>query len=201
MDNFSLLHFSFSLELYTWRKHIHLIMFSSRIKNIKGIFILKYTHRYDTSNIYESSERDNCLKKAWIILSHYFCRKACQMNFRYWPGDYELSQNPDYVSTTLGLKSLLQYITKVSEIDHCMEEISVPVIAETIQILLQENNTNIINLVSPWFHVELINTDGDTIFYSGDYGSDILMILTDYDIQQLTNLGLEMNSFIRLPEM
>jgi hypothetical protein len=123
------------------------------------------------------------------------------MNFRYWPGDYELSQNPDYVSTTLGLKSLLQYITKVSEIDHCMEEISVPVIAETIQILLQENNTNIINLVSPWFHVELINTDGDTIFYSGDYGSDILMILTDYDIQQLTNLGLEMNSFIRLPEM
>jgi len=122
------------------------------------------------------------------------------MKIRYWPGDYELSQNPDYVSTTYGLKALSQYLIKISKIDHCMEELSVPVIAETIQILVQEGNTNVTNMVSPWFHVELINTEGDTIFYSGDYGSDILMILTDYDSQQLTNLGLEMGNFIRLPE-
>ena len=165
-----------------------------------GGYCMTFSHRYNTSNIEESVQKDNELKKVWAILLEYFCQNACQVKIRYWPGDYKFSQNPDYVSSTFGVESLSRYSISISRIDHCMEELLAPIVAETIQILLQEGNTNVTNMISPWFHIELISTEGNTVFYSGDYGQDILMFLTDYDTRQLASLGIIMDDLIKLTE-
>lgn len=159
-----------------------------------GVYDLIFTHRYNTSNT-----DVKILQNQWCKLTGYFITKASTFKIKYWPGDLDLQNKKDYLASTYGIKLLQNYaIDKV--LKDGMEELTVSVNNRTKEIILNNNENKYHELISAWFHLEILDDNNNTVFYSADFGSDILMKLSGDIIPYLVQSGINANRFIKLPE-
>lgn len=157
---------------------------------------LEFTHRINTSNL----TRVTNLQIHWTILVNYLLKNGQKIKVTYWPGDLEISDG----YSSFGIKALEKLIESKRLLETLdMEEIICPINNDTIDIVLSGSikaNENFVGAITKWFMLGILNEKGETVFYTGDFGSDILITVFDSDITYLSEQGLDTNLLIKQPE-
>ena len=168
-----------------------------------------FNYRLDTSNPEDEEEKfEKRMKKIitiWNKVTAYFLAKGTKLTILYYEND-KINPNKGYPSTGYGVKNIIlsdSQFTKEENEDNLIEltvnlnEYIKKVIFKSMVEEIESEYENI----TPFFHFEILDQNGLSIFTSQDFGCNTLMYLTMSDIKELSLNENEEVFFIKIPEI
>ncbi|MCR2822220.1 hypothetical protein [Lederbergia panacisoli] len=143
-----------------------------------------YNFRLDTSNIENDDDkhvtRQKLIKSSWNNITNYFLEKGERIKIKYWPGDVSNGYsgygiNEIYESDKNALQEMDTHDLLIVN-----AEINIGV-KELIQKSMHEDHV----YISPFFHFDIIDEKGISIFSSQDNGDNTLIFLSKKDIASI----------------
>ncbi|TWT25889.1 hypothetical protein [Planomicrobium sp. CPCC 101110] len=163
--------------------------------------MIAYTYRLDTSLPMDEAEtielRSGKIKVLWCQLAFLFFEKGTSVTFKYWSGD--LAARNGYSS--FGIKEAKKLAKKYNlTIDFDgLSLLKVDLNPEMKDYVLHQIQ-KCENQLSPFFHFDVLDEEGESICTAQDFGTSILVALNISDLRILAADGFDLNFLISLPE-
>lgn len=168
-----------------------------------------FNYRLDTSNLEEEEEKSETqLQKIigiWNQLTAYFLNKGTKITILYYEKDI-IYPVEGYPSTGYGIKNIIssKVQCKKEKNDDNIFELTAN-LNESVKNVFLKSMVEEIELdyekITPFFHFDILNENGFSIFTSQDYGDNTLMYLTEADFKELAFNKKQKDFLISLPEI
>ncbi|MCT6923720.1 hypothetical protein [Metasolibacillus sp.] len=144
-----------------------------------------YNFRLDTSNRQieqdQYIQRQQEIKKAWYTLTEFLFKKGHKISLKYWAAD---NRHSDKGYSSHGVNLFLQSYEALSmDSDGLM--ILTTSITPSIQRKVLENTDDMSEKITPFFHINIVDHFGNEMYSSQDFGDNLLLFLTEYDLKLL----------------
>lgn len=162
----------------------------------------KINFKLDTSNIEKIGEdfdsRQRSIKIAWSNLAYYFINKGKRIRLTYWPGDVG-EENVGYsgygITKLMNSAPYFQLDKKEDDLLLLTVELNTEVKEFIMKSMLEEH----VHL-TPFFHFDIVNKNGESIFTSQDHGESTLLYCTAYELLEITSGLVDFKLLTELPE-
>ncbi len=163
-----------------------------------------YNYRLDTSNP-EDLEidfdlRSEKLKLNWVNITKYFITKGTKLRFKYWQKDLNLG---DDGYSTHGIKQIIE--SADNNLLIAKDDDDLTILTVNIDTKIRECFFNVLKLEydkeAPFFHFDIVDDQDISIYTSQDYGSNVLIYLTEEDFINVTQNLINKDDLISLPEI
>lgn len=163
--------------------------------------MLTYTYRLNTNALEgmsgNSELTERKIKVLWFQLAFLFFEKGRSLLFKYWPGDLASADSYSAFGIPV-IKELATQVQLTADIDGlCMLEVD---LNRNVKNFVLHNIHTYEKGLSPFFHFDVLDENGESLCIVHDFGESILMVLTVADMRQLVGDGFDLNFLISLPE-
>lgn len=163
-----------------------------------------YNYRLDTSNLEDLEEnfdlREEKLKLNWGNITKYFVTKGKKLKFKYWEEELNLV---DGGYSTQGIKQIINAADSDFSIEKDTDGLAI--LNVDISNKIYECFFNVLNQEydkeAPFFHFDILDNKDRSIYSSQDYGSTVLIYLTEEDFIYVTHNLISKDDLISLPEI
>ncbi|WP_299515276.1 hypothetical protein [uncultured Rummeliibacillus sp.] len=167
-----------------------------------------FNYRLDTSNL-EDKEGNlgNRMQRVigiWNKLTVYFLTKGTKLTIHYYDNDI-IYPKKGYPSTGYGVKNIILSESQCKRIENEDNLIELTIsLNESIKNIIFKSMVEEIDSeyenITPFFHFNILDKNGLSIFTSQDYGCNTLMYLTMSDIKELSLNENEKLFFVKISE-
>lgn len=150
-----------------------------------------YNTRLNSSNLEELDDkfdqRAQVVKENWLKVTKYFLEKGSQVRFKFWREDSD--------------SSIQKVVAKAEkprfEIDSDgLQVVSCALTAEIKELLLMDPGES--RSITPFFHFDILDAKGESLFSSQDHGDNTLFYLSEGEREALKQRGLLNEDFEKL---
>ena len=143
-----------------------------------------YNARLNSSNLEKINDkfdqRAHVVKENWLKVTKYFLEKGFQVRFKFWGEDSD--------------SSIQQVIAKAEKprFETDSDGLQVVTIALTPEVkeLLTQSELQETHLITPFFHFDILDAEGGSLFSSQDHGDNTLFYLSAEERGTLVQRGL-----------
>jgi hypothetical protein len=157
--------------------------------------------KLDTSNIEKIGEdfdsRQQLINTAWSNLAYHFINKGKRIRFTYWPGDVgeEIVGYSGYgITKMMNSAPYFQLDKKGDDLLLLTVDLNAEV-KEFIKKSMIEKHEHL----TPFFHFDVVNNDGKSIFTSQDHGGITMVFCTAEEFSEITSGLVDTKLLIKLP--
>jgi hypothetical protein len=162
---------------------------------------LEYNYRFDTSipfGLEDQCElRARKIKVLWCQLAFLLLEKGDALVFKYWNGDLWIKDG----YSRFGMEQIRKMDEKAKrtiDLDGLMlmqVELTKKMKDFVLQSIIKSEQR-----ISPFFHFDVLDGNGDSLCTAQDFGETVLMELTEGDLSALFADGFDLSFLIALPE-
>lgn len=142
-----------------------------------------YNMRLNTSNIETLDDkfdlRAQIIKSNWSNVTKNFLEKGSQVQFKFWGEESDLS---------------IQQVLAIAEAPHFetdsdgLQVVTIDISSEIKELLLMESEES--QSITPFFHFDILDAKGESLFSSQDNGDNTLFYLSEKERFALVGRGL-----------